>query len=174
MLLLEQVLEKGMDDAITHHNEGHIGSLCARHKPAHSLIAHLNPACMGTNIFILTGDIGSRGQGKRGVRRKRRTQEPAGEGEGGMGAGGNAGDRGGAEGVIEPILENRVAVGSRDNPAIEERGAETAGGAGEARDAQTDPPLTPSKSGERCNTGGGEAGGGDKMEATTTDAGATG
>ena len=61
--LLGAVYEHGTADAVPHHGKGPARSFTVRRRPSHNRPACLTPARPVDNIFVLTGDIGSWGQG---------------------------------------------------------------------------------------------------------------
>ena len=64
VLLLVEVLQQGPTAAAPYHNYGPPGALRLRHRPDRAMPAQLIPARPGTDIFVLTGNIGGRGLGK--------------------------------------------------------------------------------------------------------------
>ena len=65
VLLFGEVQEQGMDDAVPHHDKGPARALPAQCRPACSWAECLTPACPVTKTFVLTGDIGGQGWGRR-------------------------------------------------------------------------------------------------------------
>ena len=65
-------------------------TLPALHRPTYSRPVCLTPACPVTKIFVPTGDIDGRGQGRRLAGRRGRMQETEGRRRGGGGEGGGA------------------------------------------------------------------------------------
>ena len=71
-----KVLQQGLTAAIPDFNQRIPGAPNACHILVRPMPDHLIPACLGTNIFVVTGNIRGRGQGKGGVGWSRQTQNP--------------------------------------------------------------------------------------------------
>ena len=78
VLLLEAVQEQGTADDFPHHGEGPARELTARHGHTRSLPASLTPSCPVMDIFVLMGNIGGWGRGRRTAGWRGRMQDPEG------------------------------------------------------------------------------------------------
>ena len=92
VLLLGVLQEQGTSDDVPHHGKGPSRALPAWHIPARSRPACLTPTVPVTDIFVLMGDIGGQGQGRRRAGGVGRRKSPRDGGSGVMGAGGRTRD----------------------------------------------------------------------------------
>ena len=109
VLLMGLVQDQGPVDVAPHHGEGPIRELPAWHGSTFNQLECFTPACPIANIFILTGNIGSWGQGKGRVGWGERPQEPKGKQGLGGGSGGRNRDIEGAT-IDETGAEKRTTV----------------------------------------------------------------
>ena len=68
-----------MATAVTRHIKGPTRALLVQRGPTCSLLMHLTPACPVFNIFVLMGNIGGWGWGRRALGRRGRAQELVGD-----------------------------------------------------------------------------------------------
>ena len=100
VLLLGTVKEPGTDYAAPHYGKGTLRAIPARRGPACRRPSRLTPASQISGIFVLTGDRGGQGRGRKREGRRGRPQEPAiRQRGGGRGAGENRDGQGKTRGT---------------------------------------------------------------------------